>query len=144
MPLIHVICPIGTFLKSARDALAEELTEIALDCEQLPATSFVKSTLWITFDELPSENVYHGGKPGGTKVIAVEVNAFEGGLDDAAKQGLIERFTAAIRKHAGIAQDAVAPVYILFRDVQASDWGVFGRRITLDDIRTPDPAAKPI
>lgn len=144
MPLIHFRCPAGTFSRPTRDVLAEELTDIALDCEKLPATDFVKSTAWIYFHELPAENVYHGGKPGGAKVISLEVNAFEGGLDDAAKQAFIERFTAAIRKHTGIAPNAVAPIYILFRDVPASNWGVFGNRITLDELRAPDPAAKPV
>ncbi len=84
MPSIHVHSPAGTFSDAARDALAEELTVIALESEKLPMTPFVKSTAWIYFHELPPGHVYHGGKPGGTKVVSLEVNSFKGGLDEAA------------------------------------------------------------
>jgi phenylpyruvate tautomerase PptA (4-oxalocrotonate tautomerase family) len=67
MPLIHVYYPTGALSLPARDALADELTNVALDCEKLPTSPFVKSTTWIYFHELPSEHVYHGGKPRGHK-----------------------------------------------------------------------------
>ena len=65
----------------------------------------------------------------GTNVISLEINAFQGGHTAAYKQVLIQEFTEAIRRHAGIAQGALVPVYILFRDVPESDWGVFGATI---------------
>ncbi len=144
MPLIHVHYPAGTLSSAARDALAEDLSNIALDCEKLPASPFIKSTLWIYFNELPAEWVYHGGKPCRAKVISVEVNAFEGGLDESAKPALIERLTQAIRERADIPPENVTPVYIILRDVLATNWGVFGDTITLEDLRNPDPTAKPI
>lgn len=93
MPLIHVHYPAGSLTTVARDALADELTSVALDCENLPATPFVKSTCWIYFHELPSDHVYHGGKSGGTQVISLEVNAFEGGLGPNGKIMLFKRLT---------------------------------------------------
>ncbi len=89
MPLIHVSAPTGMFSNAARDLLAEELTVIALESEKLPMAPFDKSTTWIYFHELPPGLIYHGGKPGGTQVISVEINAFEGGLDQAAKLSLL-------------------------------------------------------
>ena len=144
MPLIYVNSPEGTFSDSTRDALAEELTVAALESEGLPTTPFVKSTTWIYFKDHPASHVYHGGKPGGTKIISLEVNAFQGGLDAVAKESLITRFTAAIRKHAGIAEKDLAPVYIVLRDVSTIDWGVFGDTITLNDLRNPPADAKPV
>ena len=72
------------------------------------------------------------------------MNAFQGGHDIATKKELIARFTEAMRQHAGIPADDLAPVYIIFRDVPASDWGVFGATITLNELRHPPAGAAAI
>jgi len=144
MPKIYLNCPVETFSPRAKNELAEELTTIALNVEGLPDTPFVRSTCWIYMNEYPAANVYHRGVSGGTKVISLEVNAFEGGLDIASKQLLIEKFTISIRKHAGLKPDELAPVYIVIRDVPQANWGVFGKTITLADLRNPPADAKAI
>jgi len=144
MPLIYINAPAGTFQQEERDALADKLTTIALDSENLPNTPFVRSTTWIFFKDYDEGAVYHGGKPGGTRVIGIEVNAFQGGLDALAKEKLITEFTGAIRQCLGLADDAIAPVYIILRDVPTIDWGVFGATISLRDLRDPAPDAKPV
>lgn len=144
MPLIHVNSPAGTFTTGARDALAEDLTVIALECEKLPMEPFDKSTTWIYFHDLPPGHVYHGGQPGGTRVISLEINAFRGGLGEPAKLSLYERFTEAIRKHAGIAPGSRVPVYIVLREVEPLDWGVFGRTTRIEELRKPHPDEAPI
>jgi phenylpyruvate tautomerase PptA (4-oxalocrotonate tautomerase family) len=93
MPLIYINCPENTFSAAAKDALADELTTIALAAEQLPDTPFVRSTVWIYIHEYPAATVYHGGKLAGTRVISLEVNAFAGGHTNASKQVLIYQFT---------------------------------------------------
>lgn len=143
MPLTYVNYPTGTFSSSDRDALAEEITRIGLECEDLQPTPFVRSTNWVFFREYPESHVYHGGRAAGRPVIALEVNVFKGGLDVDAKKKLFQRFTDVIRTHAKIPDDALAPVYVVVRDVQETDWGVFGSTITLKDLRSPDPNAKP-
>lgn len=144
MPKIFVTCPEGAFSREARDELAGRMTDIALECEELPGTPFVRSTVWIYFRELAAGYVYHGGAPGGTHVVSVEVNAFEGGLDASGKTQLIERFTDAIGTAAGMPPDGRVPAYIVIRDVPAANWGVFGRTVTLDELRNPDPDVQPI
>lgn len=144
MPLIYINCPEATFSAAAKDALAEELTSLALAIEELPATPFVRSTVWIYFHEYPAGTVYHGGKSAGTNVISLEVNAFQGGHDVASKQLLIQQFTEAIRRQAGIAPGGLVPVYILLRDVPEADWGVFGATITLHDLYNPPAGAAAI
>jgi phenylpyruvate tautomerase PptA (4-oxalocrotonate tautomerase family) len=137
MPLIYINCPENTFSAAAKDALADELTTIALAAEQLPNTPFVRSTVWIYIHEYPAATVYHGGKSAGTRVISLEVNAFAGGHDNASKQTLIQQFTEAFRHHTGLTKAELVPVYILFRDVPESNWGVFGTTITLHDLHHP-------
>lgn len=144
MPKIYLNCPVETFSAQAKNDLAEELTTTALKVEGLPDTPFVRSTVWIYINEYPGANVYHGGISVGTKVISLEVNVFEGGLNVASKQLLIEKFTTCIRKHVKLKPDEPTPVYIVIRDVPESNWGVFGKTITLADLRNPPVDAKAI
>jgi phenylpyruvate tautomerase PptA (4-oxalocrotonate tautomerase family) len=144
MPLIFVHYPEGAFDEANRDAMADELTEAALSSERLPNTPFVKSTTWIYCNEYKSSHVYHGGRAGGTKVISIEINVFEGGLDESAKKSLYASFTAIVRKRALIPDAQVAPVYIVVRDNAPMNWGVFGETIRLDDLRNPPVDAEPI
>lgn len=62
----------------------------------------------------------------------------------AIKRALFDRFTQAVRRHAGIPDGALAPVYIILRDIAPTNWGVFGGTITLENLRNPAPEAKPI
>ena len=144
MPLIYFNCPEGTFNQKARTKMANELTEIALEVEKLPQTDFVRSTCWIYFHEYPKAAIYHGGSNKGANVISLEVNAFKGGLDKEQKQELITRFTNCIHKYNGLEKDAFSPVYIIFRDIEPRDWGVFGKTIQLADLHNPPADAKPI
>ena len=144
MPLIHVTLPAGLLTDAARDALADDLTAIGLDCEGLAPTPFVRSTAWVYFVEVPPTHVYHGGSPSGRAVITLESRVFEGGLDASAKRSLYERYTVAVRRHAGIPDGEVAPVYVVVREVRPEDWGVFGAPITLDDLRHPPADARPL
>lgn len=144
MPLIYINAPVSTFEPAQRDALADTLTTIALDAESLPNTPFVRSTTWIYFRDYEDGAVYHGGKPGGRKIISIEVNAFQGGFDAEAKKKLITGFTGAIANTLGLQQTDLIPVYIILRDVPAIDWGVFGETITLDDLRKPPADAVPV
>jgi phenylpyruvate tautomerase PptA (4-oxalocrotonate tautomerase family) len=144
MPKIFINYPEGTFSEHALDALAEEITTTGLECEKLPDTPYVRSNIWVYAKEYPAERVYHGGKPGGTKVISVEVNVVGGALDADSRIELIARFTQIIGRHAGIPPQARVPVYIVIRDVPPQSWGMFGKPITLESLRNPPPDAKPV
>ncbi|MEU7826416.1 tautomerase family protein [Catellatospora sp. NPDC049133] len=144
MPLIHVYSPVGTFSDAARDALAEELTTTIRELERLPMAPYNKSTTWIYFHDVPPGHVYHGGKPGGTNVIALEINYFEGGLDEAAKRSLYQRYTQSIGKHAGIPEEARVPAYILLREMDPVNWGVFGATTKIEELRIARPDKDPI
>lgn len=49
-----------------------------------------------------------------------------------------------IRKHAGIAPGTRVPVYIVLREVEPVDWGVFGRTTRIEELRKPHPDEAPI
>lgn len=146
MPLIYINCLRNTFDQSVKNKLAEELTDIALQTEKLPDTAFVRSTCWIYFNEITADNIYKGGaniNPD-DKIISLQVNVFKGGLDVAQKGILIEAFTACIRKYLNISDTKIVPVYILIKDIEETDWGVFGSRITLYDLQHPPKDAAPV
>lgn len=144
MPKVFLHYPEGAFEATSLPALAEELTTTGLACEHLPNTPFVRSTVWIYAQEYASNRVFVGGQPSATRVVCLEVNVFDGGLDDAAKQTLIECFTAIIAKYMGLTDGQRCPVYVLIRELPASSWGVFGHRITLDQLRHPLADALPV
>jgi phenylpyruvate tautomerase PptA (4-oxalocrotonate tautomerase family) len=144
MPKVFINYPEGTFSDAALDALAEELTTTGRECEMLPDTPYVRSNIWVYAREYAAERVYHGGKPGGTKVISLEVNVVEGALDIDARRELIARFTQIVGKHAGIPPQERVPVYIVIRDVPPQSWGMFGRPITLEGLKNPPADAIPV
>ena len=94
--------------------------------------------------EYDRERVFIGGKPGETPVVSLEVNVFRGGLDNDAKGEVIRRFTAIVAKHLGLAAGQRCAAYVLIRETDISNWGVFGTRITLDALRNPPADAVPL
>ncbi|MBL3656128.1 tautomerase family protein [Fulvivirga sediminis] len=113
--------------------MVEELTTIALKIEGLPDTDFVRSTAWTYIHEYEAENVFKGGRPQNANGITVEISVFKGGLDFDRKGKLIESFTHVIQKNT---QNRM-PIYILIKEFETEDWGVLGKRITLDELFNP-------
>jgi phenylpyruvate tautomerase PptA (4-oxalocrotonate tautomerase family) len=144
MPKIFISYPEGAFPGNAIDSLADEITTHASSFEKLPDTPYVRSNIWIYAREFAAERVYHGGKPGGPKVITFEVNAIEGGLDTQAKKQIIAFLTEAVRKHADIPAGERVPVFVLIRDVPEQNWGMFGKPVSLDALRNPPADAIPV
>ena len=144
MPKIYMHYPSGAFSNAALQLLAEELTTAGLECEHLPNTPFVRSTVWIYMNEYQQDLVFVAGRPSQTPVISLEVNVFEGGLNDDAKGQVVKRFTALVAKHLGLADGHRCPAYVLIRESKASNWGVFGNRITLESLRNPPADTVPV
>ena len=144
MPLMYVNYPEGTFTQDAIDKLAMQFTEFGREAEKIPKTPYLFSTTFVYFRPYPKELVFHGGKSGGTNVISLEVNAFEGGLDAAAKKDLIKNVTDAIGEATGLSEDQRRPVYVLVRDVPDINWGFFGKTIALNDLLTASTDEKPV
>jgi phenylpyruvate tautomerase PptA (4-oxalocrotonate tautomerase family) len=144
MPKVYINYPEGTFPGNAMDSLADEITAYAPTLEKLPDTPYVRSNIWIYAKEYAAGRVYHGGKAGGTNIISFEVNAIEGGLDPEAKKQMIAFLTEAVRKHSGIPAGERVPVFVLIRDVPASNWGMFGKQVSLNALRNPPSDALPV
>ncbi len=144
MPKVFIHYPEGAFTHEALAALAAEITTTGRECEKLPDTAYVRSNIWVYAEEYPAQRVFHGGKNGGTKVISLEVNVVAGALDAEARSVLIARFTDAVGRHAGILPQERVPAYVVIREVQPENWGMFGKPITLESLRNPPANAKPV
>ena len=143
MPLIQIHYPEGAFTPESLDALAAQVSKDGGDLEKLADDPFVRSTTWVYAHAYDPAKVYHGGKPGGAKVITVELSALQGGFDVATKAELIKRVTAAVADAAGL-DGAILPIYVLLHDVPPQSWGFSGKPLSFEQLQNPPPGAKPI
>lgn len=141
MPLTYMNFPKGAFTEDSLAALAEKLTTIGMEAEKEPNTPSIRSANWLFANEYGPDKVFVGGQPDGSKVVTIEISVFRGGLDDLAKEEMIARATEAVRQHVGLTVGDRAPVYVLIHEVLPSNWGVFGGRITVSDLRNPPEAS---
>lgn len=103
-----------------------------------PDTAFVRSTVWIYFNDYRPDRVFMGGEPATAKVISLVFYVLKGGLDADGKRRLIEGATDLLGRHAGLT--GRIPAYVIIREVPESDRGLFGiqgyfaalRRVPLD------------
>ena len=144
MPLMYVNYPEGALTQSAVDDLAMQLTELGRQAEKIPKTPYLFSTTFVYFRPYPKGLVFHGGKSEGTNVVSLEVNAYEGGIDAAAKKEFVKKGTAVIATALGLSGDQLQPVYIIFRDVPDINWGFFGDVISINDLLTAPPEKEPV
>ncbi len=139
MPKIIIHAPEGTFDAEARAAVAAELTDFALDCEALPKSPFVKSTVWTYFNTCPADAVFMGEKPAYARIISAQVFVIAGGLDDEAKKRLIKGATEILGRHSGASGQL--PVYIVLHEIPEINWGIFGQTADLAALRASPPDA---
>ena len=143
MPLIKIHYPQGAFTPEALNALAAQVSKDGGDLEKLADDPFVRSTTWVYALEYDPAHVYHGGKPGGTKVVTVELSALQGGFDVATKAELIKRVTSAVA-NAGSMESDILPIYVLLHDVPPQSWGFSGKPLSFEQLQNPPAGAKPL
>ncbi len=143
MPLIKIHSPEGTFTKEALDILAAQISKDGGDLEKLSDDPFTRSTTWVYAHEYDPAKVYHGGKPGGTRVVTVELSALQGGFDHSVKAELIKRVTAAVAK-AGNFDSQYLPIYVLIHEVPPQSWGFSGKPLSFEALQNPPEGAKPL
>lgn len=137
MPKVIIHATDGTFDPKARAALTTELTEFALDCEGLPKSPFMKSTVWTYFTTYPADAVFMGGAPAHARIISAQMFVVAGGLDDVAKKRLIKGATEILGRHS--AAHGTVPVYIVLQEILESNWGFLGETADLSAMRASPP-----
>ena len=139
MPKIIVHAPEAAFDVKAREAIVAELTDFALECEGLPLSPFMRSSVWTFFNLYPDGTVFTGDRQAAKPVVSVQIHAIQGGLIGATKTKLIEGMTAILSRHMGIAERP--PVHIVIHEVPESNWGASGRNPDLAAMRASSPDA---
>lgn len=133
MPKIIIHAPAAALDADTRRAIAAELTEFCLDCERLPKSPFMKSTVWTYFNSYPFDAVFMGAELATTQVASVEIFVIAGGLDPAAKKQMITGVTDIIGRYLNVA-DRI-PVYIVIHEISEANWGIFGHSPDLAAMR---------
>jgi phenylpyruvate tautomerase PptA (4-oxalocrotonate tautomerase family) len=142
MPKLIIHSPAGTFDAADRQRVAGALMALGLDCERLPDTPMVRSTVWTYFADYSPDAVFMGDEPARLPVVTLQIYVLAGGLVDAGKRRLIEGATAILdRRPDGT---VVAPVYIVMHEVAEENWGIFGKQADLAALRASSSDAPAI
>jgi 4-oxalocrotonate tautomerase family enzyme len=142
MPKLIIHSPAGTFDAAERQSVAGALTTLGLNCEALPSSPMVRSTVWTYFADYAADAVFMGDEPARLPVVTLQIYILAGGLDDAGKRKLIEGATAILDRRPG--GTSVAPVYVVIHEVEEENWGIFGKQADLAALRASAPDAPSI
>lgn len=142
MPKLIIHSPTGTFDAANRQRVAGALMALGLDCEALPHSPMVRSTVWTYFTEYQADAVFMGDRPAWLPVVTLQIYVLAGGLNGTGKRRLIEGATAILDRRPDGA--AVAPVYVVIHEVTEEDWGIFGNQADLTALRASAPDAPAI
>jgi phenylpyruvate tautomerase PptA (4-oxalocrotonate tautomerase family) len=134
VPKMFVHSRQGAFSDEARAEVAAALTDLGIDCERLAKTEQIRKGVWVIFSEHAPSSVFSGGKVASDSNTAVIAYTLQGGLDDDAKQRLIVGATSIINRHIQ-STDGQAPVYVGIIEVPESNWGMYGKRVSLAAMR---------
>lgn len=139
MPKIIIHAPQTAFDATARKTIAEELTDFALECERLPKSAFVKSSVWIYFNDYAQGSVFTGQDIAAIDLVSVQIFVINGGLDGPSKEKLIKGATAIFGRALKAAD--LVPVYIVIHELPEINWGIFGQQASLAALRASSPDA---
>lgn len=92
----------------------------------------------------PEDHVYHGGKPGSSKFVTLNINVMQGRYSAATKSELIRRTTEAIDEHGNLPKGEPRRVYVLIREVAEANLGFDGKSIDLEVLRDPPTGLAPL
>lgn len=139
MPKMIIHAPMGTFDADDRRRVAQALTALGLECEALPQSPFVRSTVWTYFADYASDTVFMGAEPAYLPIVTLQIYVLAGGLDNDGKRMLIEGATTILDRRPD--DTPLAPVYVVIHEVAEENWGIFGRQADLAALRASAPGA---
>lgn len=111
---------------------------------ELPPNDWVRSAAPIYTQAYPQGNVYHGGKPGGSNFITLDVSVTQGGYSASTKTELIKRATEAIEKYGGLPEGEPRRVYVIIREVAEANLGFDGKSVDFEMLRNPPEGLEPL
>ncbi len=142
MPKLIIHSLVGTFDAADRQRIAGALTTLGLDCEALPSSPMVRSTVWTYFADYAADAVFMDDEPARLPLVTLQIFVLADGLDHSGKRRLIEGATAVLNRRPDGTK--VAPVYVVIHEVAEENWGIFGQQADLTALRASPPDAAAI
>ncbi len=142
MPMIEVTYPKGAVSSEAREGLLDELATRLLKAERAPDTEFFRSITWVYANEIDSENLAVGGRPGGEPRFRVQVTVPEGALSDRRKGELVGAVNEVVSEAAGLGEGGGLRVWTIIRDVPEGNWGAAGEQVRFQQLVDAANAAR--
>ncbi len=133
MTKLIIRSPEGTFDAVDRQRVAGALTTLGLECEALPSSPMVRSTVWTYFAEYAPDTVFMGNEPARLPVVTPQIYVLAGELDAIGKRELLEGATAFLDRHPY--GTSVAPMYVVIHEVPEKNWGISGKQADLAGLR---------
>lgn len=129
MPMIELTYPKGSIEPSAREELLDELATKLLEAEKAPDTEFFRSITWVYANEIDSESLAVGGKPGGEPRFRVQITVPDGALSDRRKGILVGSVNDAVLRATGLPESEGLRVWTLISEVPDGNWGAAGQQV---------------
>lgn len=79
MPKMLIHSPAGTFDAADRQRVASALMTLGLDCERLPHSPLVRSTVWTYFSDYQADAVFMGDEPARLPVVTLQIYVLRAG-----------------------------------------------------------------
>ena len=129
MPMIELTYPKGAIAPEARAELLDELATKLLEAEKAPDTDFFRSITWVYANEIASDDLAVGGRPGGEPRFRVQITVPDGALSDRRKGILVGSVNEAVLGAAGLDEGDGLRVWTLINEVPDGNWGAAGQQI---------------
>jgi phenylpyruvate tautomerase PptA (4-oxalocrotonate tautomerase family) len=136
MPTLLVKIPHGSFPGSARDALFEAVTRVAIEVEQVGDTPQQHAVTWVAIEELPPGAVRAGGKDITAQALPCIVQAYipAGVLDGASRAAYVARMSAAFQSAMPEGDQRRPLLSTLLLEMPEGQWGAGDRIWRLPDV----------
>lgn len=144
VPIIYLSYTEGAFTRDALDEIAVQLTQDATELEKLAPNDWVRSTTLIYTQAYPQHQVYHGGKPGGSKFITLDVKCHPRRVQRQHKDGDYQTYDRSHCKYGDLPKGEPRRVYVIIRDVAEANLGSDGKSVDLEVLRDPPAGLEPL
>jgi len=141
MPIMNVRYRAGSLDRTAKETMAQRLTEVLIGMEGGANTRAGRAFAWVILTEIPASDLWIGGHADNTFVSStgaflVNVIVPEGYMNAAHKSEVHAAVTSVITQvMSGSSQAGVAAsVLVVIDEVTEGNWGAGGRTVSLDSI----------
>lgn len=136
MPLIQLLLPTQSFSASQKQQFAKQATDILLQLEGMQNHPTAQNLSWVEFTEFAPENFFMAGHSVDKPHYRIEVQVFQGTLNDAKKAELTRQLTELILKLENTDFNLLnaARVWVMIKEIPDGNWGGAGKIYKIKDL----------